>query len=448
MVPLKICLRLLMVVVIFLCRSKNHTIQDIMSYCELRSRVISRLSDGELYNLSHCNHAFKKALSKELCGRAKGMIFDTMSDLRASFQSGQQHQLLDDFEVYVQLFIIDETTGTQGAVYAILSAMYRPLRVKPDYSLYDYERVIMVNNAKEFIMSNCDNMHDADEFELNQKYHLTLFIENGEAVNDLYDEWTIIRNKFQLVHRRFIYTKLVNVWNDMLMVVKKDIFKVIINAQHNNTMDIQFYYNEPWILLLKYISRCSEWFKRKIFSDICRFNRLSSDLIQSAKNKFDFRFASNADLRMPEIGDDLVTLMQNMAHKSAKKIVATLLDANDHGAPYVAEVDVYNFFDAHHFLIVLRREIYVEIGTTEDINASLQMALDFELLKMHKLDAVYRDLTEYYEEEEQNNTNTSSGTYTTPDRNACMLCLCWAGFSCFIFCVLAVVWIGVWFTRD
>ena len=470
MIQIKNTLQLLMVVSILMCWCKNNTIQDVISDYKLRNRVISRLSDGELYNLSHCNHAFKNALSKELCGRAKDMIFDTMSQLRSSFQPlqyyqlfGQQssNQLFDDFNVYVELYMTDETMGPDDTVYAIFSAIYRPLSVKPGYTLYDHERVLLVNNAKEFIMNNCNNMHGSADFELNQKY-LTVFVENSETVNDLYDEWTIIRQRFKLVHRRYLYTKLVNAWNDILMVVKKDVLKVIINAQHNNTMDIQFYYNEPWILLLKYISRCSQWFKRKIFSHICRFNQLSSDLIRSAKIRFNFHFTPNAQMKICEIGDKLINLMQDMPQNTAKKAVRNFLnievmDSSEQGEPYGAtsaeqpELNFYRFFDAHHFIICLLRAIHNE-KRNRDLITSNQMALNFELLKMNKLDAVYRVVAEHYQQQKQNNTNASLDTQATSERmtcrNACRLCLCWTGISCFVLFVIGCVWIGVWSRTD
>ena len=105
----------------------------------------------------------------------------------------------------------------------------------------------------------------------------------------------------------YVPVLLTKLWNDMIFVFIKDILKIIINSENNNGLDhdIKFYYNEQWILFIftfyqnKFL--LNRFHQLHFLNHVMLFEKIASDLIESAKQYFNFKMDKNKIMNFNKI---------------------------------------------------------------------------------------------------------------------------------------------------
>ena len=369
----------------------------------LQNDIQTYLSSSALHHLAHSNHALKDLFLSELCTRATQRIYRIAYETKkfrlyrrgdAYYDLIKQRKLpIEDFDLYIHLFTIDRSIEFDGDFIQRTIYNFMPFVKYTGNSPYLLDNVIIINKSRMFLINNCEiELTKSDVHAL--KYHD--FVKQHDSIlKQLSQIWKENERKFlilminsygQLIQYSLTW-KVIKTWRTMMIVIKKDILKIMINARKNNTMDIEFYYNEQWLVFTDCIFRSSLNFQFQMYHKIYEFIQVASKLINSAK--LYFNYSHQSDFSIFGIGRKIQSKIHDNGAINALLRVYRF-DA-EIGLPYGDVVEIDDFFDVHNKIRALQKRIRTKIEAMNDVNASVELALNFEILKNMKMDTMYRD---------------------------------------------------------
>eukprot|EP01083_Nonionella_stella_P048330 129290_1 len=268
--------------------------------------IIPHLNVRQLSLLSQCNSNFRSQALQRCCESAEQFIANTIASLSRNKTSGNLdkvglHQMLfhspqSDMIYYIKLFTMDQDITLTVIKNMIMDYHSKRIDDRHQWTADTITNMNRINDARLFIAKHCHHSNPL-QFDLHQKLHQFLCTKS--------DTWTALSRlhfavQTHLVHHRLHY-HITALWNDMLIVIKKDILKIIIMSEKDAHHDVQFYYNEQWLALVSALRlyQCHQSQCMDLLQNVFKFERLAFALVGEAKERFNYTFHGyNSTLEM------------------------------------------------------------------------------------------------------------------------------------------------------